>query len=280
MQLSQGSQQPMGASAPYQSAIAVECHHGSLPLAQAKVTDVLTILFEHLSLSPQGQLKQILPHYGANLQSMSIKQLDEMVSAAIAFEDGSFEVSRKGHKDMIQIVSATVSSPSSLMVAVYGTSDDAEEALGKFYEYLCQAAKVNRTWAEGQKAVAFRRHITSSLERLDCSLGTLLSADVAKKLNETFGTGGSLLPNIGYRRVDAGKVDSGQKHFVGNVKLGSLTVTVTRMDPDSGNSEVADLSIHPHSKFDAGVGVYAIKSALPYNEHVQFVAELKKSLKC
>ncbi len=195
------------------------------------------------------------------------------------FEDGSIRIERNGKEDFIQITTAQLSEPSSMTVGVYGTSDDAEAALGKLYECLCTAANLRRQWAEGRRSIGFQQHSTISLETLHCGLESILSERVAKTIKDNFRDQKTLLAKLGSLPINPETDLSYERNYIGSVKLKELRITVTRIDPKSGSIDVNTLGITPHTKIDAGKGTYAVASALPYKEHNKFVAALKAALK-
>ena len=264
-------------SAPYISAILVECQHGSLPFAQANAAKLISTLREKMNLTPSQSLSQFLERVG-DLQNLTLKQLDNLIPVSVTFEDGSIKLDRKGKTDVIQVSGIALKEPSSMNVHVFGTSDDAEEALGKLYESLCSAAGLTRSWSEGRKSVGFKQHSTMSLETLNCGIETLLAPNVASAFKNNFKNHKTLLSRLGSLPIDPDTEQPFEKTYIGSVKLAELSIMVTRIDPESGSTDANRLAIQPHSKIDAGRGTYAVTSALPYDEHNKFVVALKSAL--
>ena len=263
-------------SAPYISGIMVECQNGSLPFPQAMASDAIRFLKERMNLSPTSELSQFLTRI--DLSDYSLKQVDNLVPIPLGFEDGSIEVERGGKMDVIQVSYAQMAEPASLTISVYGNSDDAEFALGRLYECLCASGGLNRNWADGRRAVGFKQHTTTSLETLNCGLDTLLSSNLSSAFKDSFKNHKTLLAQVGSLPIDPETDQPFPKTYIGSIKLSSLRITITRIDPESGSNDTSVLSISPHTKVDAGVGTYAVHSALPYTEHNKFVAALREAL--
>ena len=263
-------------SAPHISGVMVECKHGSLPFAQTNAGHFIQTLKKELSLDPTSSLGNFLSR--VDLSEISLKQLDDLIPINMEFEDGSLKIKRDGKEDYIQIPAASFSAPSVLNVSVYGNSADAEAVLGKVYECLNSAAGLNRQWAEGKKTIGFQKHTTISLETLNCGLGNVLSKGLADSLIGAFKDESGLLANIGSLQIDPETLKPHPKKYIGAVKLEELQITVTRIDPTSGSTDKSTLRVSPHTKVDAGRGTYTVASALPYDEHIEFVKLLKSSL--
>ena len=268
-------------SRPYLSGIMVECNHGVLPFAQASAGKLIQTLKTEMNLDPDPALSnalQQLQKQGLGFEEISLKQLDSLLPVLVKFEDGSIRVNKKDKDDFIQVTHVVLSEPSSLAVSVYGDSSDAERALAKLYECLCAAAGLTKQWSEGKKAVGYRQYTTVSIESLDCSFTKLFSEQFAKCFDESFKTPGTLLPHIGSLPIDPETEKPVVSEYIGAVKLESVGVNVARISPDSGAIDRNILSIRPQTKHDAGKGMYAVESTLPFERHNEFVAILRASL--
>ena len=267
------------ASSPLESAISVEFDTGSLPAAQANAQRFVDLIKETLGAELGNELRMFLFQNKVDLDSLTLKQLDSRIPLRIIFHDGFIEYELKGKRQYVQLSFIMLGAVGDIIkVGAYGTTEDAERALGKVCECIFTAAGMSQQWADVKSSLIARGYATSSAELLDGSLDKILSKALADIVEAKLCATKDVVSKIGVLPLDQSTGEPYERDYQGVVKLGQLRLDVIRFDPISGDRYETTIAIHPKTKGVADKGRYVVASELEYSEHQELVKALKKAL--
>lgn len=266
-------------ASPRESVIQVEMETGAMPVAQSNAQKFMELMNKHLKATLDDDIGMMLLRNKVGLKDLTLKQLDRMLPIQIRFSDGTIEYDYKGKRNYVQLSFLIISALGATMkVGAYGTSEDAEKAMGKMYECVFEAAGMKSQWAEARDKIIAKGYATSTVETFDGHLNRLLAPALASLFtSESFAQKG-FSSAIGVLPLNQDTGKPFPRPYRSVLKLGALEVSVIRLDDETGDRHASTIRIAPHTMADAGVGRFVVMSELEYNKHQELVALIKEAV--
>lgn len=266
-------------ASPRESVIQVEMETGAMPVAQANAQKFADLMSKHLKATLDDSIQMTLMRNQIALKDLTLKQLDKMLPVRINFSDGSVEYDHKGKRNYVQLSFIHISALGATMsVGAFGTSDDAEKAIGKLYECVFEAANMKSQWADARDSIIAKGYATSTVATLDGHLDHLLTSPIAKLFSSKTFSENEFSSAVGVLPINQETGEPYLRDYRSVLKLGALEVRVIRMDDEAGDRHESTIRIAPQTKTDAGIGRYVVMSELEYTKHQKLVGMLKASL--
>lgn len=265
-------------STPLETILTIEFETATLPTTVAKFQKFVELMEDLLDVRLDDDIRSLVGKMD-DLPRLTITELDKRIPVNIGLLDGRLKVNKGGNTQFVLIHFVQIAGGGEVLrAAVYGDSDDAEQAVARTYECIWDAAGQKKDWSDAGRAIHSRGFVTSTMEQLDCSFDHLFSPSVTRFLEGVAATAGGLGLQMGVRPLDksTGRPARINPHVA--VRLRELRFIVNVIDLDSGRGWECPLSIVPKSKTTKGTGLYNVTSELPHEGHRKLVGSLRQAL--
>lgn len=265
-------------STPLETALTVEFETATLPTTIAKFHAFVDLMEQRLAVRLDEDIAGMIAKMD-DIPRLTITELDKRIPVSIGLLDGRLEVKKGGNAQFVLIHFVQIAGGGDVIrAAMFGDSDDAEQAVARTYECIWEAAGQKKQLSDARQAIHSRGFVTSTIEQLDCSFDHIFSPGVTRFLKGIAATPDGLGVQMGVRPFDksTGKPTEINPHVA--VRLRELRFIVNVIDLDSGRGWECPLVIVPKTKTTKGKGLYNVTSELPHEGHRKLVESLRRAL--
>jgi hypothetical protein len=248
-----------------------------VPLKQMSYPRLAEIIGAQLSARPDfsGFLSRVPEPQRANLGG--IEQLAKFSvdrDESLDFSNGILRIKNLNRETLISEISLN---SQRVAARVSGTTTEAFHVCKLVLVALWASSDAEAEWEELALGVKRASYQTSTISRLPINMKNFFNPALTDFLDSPDAK--KFASQMGLRDLDPEAAQFSPNDFAVSTTMREVDIRLARFNVKTGFHEQSVLNIIPDSVWDSNVGALKISSELPYEDHVEYVNLLAKSLK-